>query len=67
MDVIFARFMLFIVVSGTIGAFLFFIFHLKEFFQQSQYKAVIFIVWLMLALAGSFYMVMSKLIPLCDL
>lgn len=67
MDVIFARFILFIVVSGTIGAFLFFIFHLKEFFYLSQYKAVIFIVWLMLALGASFYMVISKLIPMCDL
>lgn len=67
MNILFARFMLFIVVSGTIGAFIFFILHLKEFFQQSQYRAVILVFWLMLALGGSFFIVLSKLIPLCEL
>ncbi len=66
MGVNFVRFILFIVVSGTIGAFFLFIFHLREFFHQGQYKSVILVVWLMLALGGSFYLVLSKLIPMCE-
>lgn len=67
MDIFFVRLLLFITVFTSFCAAGFFLLHLRLFWKDKQYKAVLLLFPLLLFLAGSLIIVVAKLYPMCDL
>lgn len=65
MEINFARFLLFIVVSTTILAFIYFAVNLRLFWKERQYKGVLLIFFLVVFLGSAFFFILYRLLPMC--
>ena len=65
MDINFTRFLLFIVVSLTILAFIHFAVNLRLFWKERQYKGVLLILFLVVFLGSVFSFILYRLLPMC--
>lgn len=65
MNISFARFMLFTIVISSLCAAVFFLLHLRLFWKDKQYKAVLLLLLYLSFLLVSFIIVVAKLYPIC--